>query len=149
MPANDTVFSATVTTAADGTSELSPICTDPDGDGNPDSDGDGLCDTWETTGIDADDDGTIDLTLPNASTTHKDLYVELDTMADGTGHSKPADGAIQDVIDAFAASPVLNASGGNGIALHANTSFDEEIPEPRSRSPARGRARSTATGRAR
>ena len=97
VPANDTFFSATITTAADGTSELSPICTDPDGDGNPDSDGDGLCDTWETTGIDADDNGTIDLTLPNASPTHKDLYVELDTMADGAGHSKPADGAIQDV----------------------------------------------------
>jgi hypothetical protein len=129
VPANDTFFSATITTAADGTSELSPICTDPDGDGNPDSDGDGLCDTWETTGIDADDNGTIDLTLPNASPAHKDLYVELDTMADGTGHSKPADGAIQDVIDAFAAAPVLNASGGNGIALHANTTFDEEIPE--------------------
>ena len=67
VPANDTFFSATVTTAADGTSELSPICTDPDGDGNPDSDGDGLCDTWETTGIDADDDGKVDLTLPGAS----------------------------------------------------------------------------------
>ncbi len=126
VPANDTFFSATVSTAADGTSELSPICTDPDGDGNPDSDGDGLCDTWETTGIDSDGDGTVDLTLPNASPTHKDLYVEMDSMS---GASHPADGAIQDVIDAFARAPVTNASGGSGVALHANTTFDDAIPE--------------------
>jgi probable HAF family extracellular repeat protein len=129
IPAADRFFSATVSTAADGTSELSPVCTDPDGDGNPDSDGDGLCDTWETTGIDADDNGTIDLTLPGASPKHKDIFLEMDTMQNGRGSDAPSDGAIQDVVDAFAAAPVQNGEGGTGVALHANATFNDTIPE--------------------
>ncbi len=129
IPAADKFFSATVSTAADGTSELSPVCTDPDGDGNPDSDGDGLCDTWETTGIDADGDGTIDLTLPGASPTHKDIFLEMDAMTNNHGTDTPADGAIGDVVAAFAAAPVNNATGGTGVALHVNTTFDDAIPE--------------------
>jgi hypothetical protein len=66
---------------------------DTDNNGNPDNDGDGLCDNWETDGIDVDDDGIIDLALydenqdgiieaeERADLNHKDLYVEIDWMA--------------------------------------------------------------------
>lgn len=40
-----------------------PMCSDTDGNGNKDNDGDGLCDNWETAGIDANSDGTVDLQL--------------------------------------------------------------------------------------
>jgi CSLREA domain-containing protein len=132
LPAADAFFSATVTTPGDGTSELSPLCGDPDGDGNPDSDGDGLCDDWEAKGIDADDDGTIDLALPGASPAHKDLYLEVDAMADGAGHSAPSQGAIDDVVAAFADAPVANPAGGTGIALHVNpggSAVGDTVPE--------------------
>jgi uncharacterized membrane protein len=137
LPAADTFFSATVTTFDDGTSELSPICGDPDGDHNPDSDGDGLCDDWELGGIDSDDDGTVDLALANpifgASPTHKDLYLEVDAMANGAGVNAPQQASIDAVVSAFAYAPVDNATGGTGIALHVNpgrpTVDDAAIPE--------------------
>lgn len=44
----------------------------------PDTDGDGLWDDWETTGIDTDGDGLIDLTLPGADPNTKDVYLEID-----------------------------------------------------------------------
>ncbi|TCO46329.1 hypothetical protein EV646_107354 [Kribbella antiqua] len=45
-----------------------------------DTDGDSLPDTWETSGYDANGDGTIDVNLPamGANPTKKDLFVELD-----------------------------------------------------------------------
>ena len=47
----------------------------------PDSDADGLLDSWETIGFDADGNGTIDVNLPamGANPQHKDLFLELDT----------------------------------------------------------------------
>jgi hypothetical protein len=136
LPAADTFFSATLTDRKDGTSELSPICGDPDGDGNPDSDGDGLCDDWELHGIDADDDGTVDLPLNdaiyNASPTHKDLYLELDAMNDGVAVEAPQQAAVDDVVKAFADAPIDNASGGTGISLHVNPgrpTVDDRVPE--------------------
>jgi CSLREA domain-containing protein len=136
VPAADTFFSATVT-GADGTSELSPICGDPDGDGKPDSDGDGICDDWELHGIDADDDGTIDLPLNDATYRadpgHKDVYLEVDAMQDNSQNIyAPQQGAIDLVVDAFAKAPVDNASGGTGVALHVNPGLgtvDDHVPE--------------------
>ncbi|MCW2995385.1 MAG: conserved repeat domain, partial [Conexibacter sp.] len=138
VPAADHFFSATVTSPVDGSSELSPVCGDPDGDGNPDSDGDGLCDDWELHGIDADDDGTVDLPLQDAtygaSPTHKDLYLEADAMAStGRAHA-PSQGAIDDVVAAFAKAPITNATGGDGVALHVNpggSTVGDTIPEDR------------------
>jgi CSLREA domain-containing protein len=137
LPASYDFFSATVTDETDGTSELSPICGDPDGDGNPDSDGDGICDDWELHGIDADDDGTIDLPLQDAvygaSPTHKDLYLEIDSMAPhGTTPEAPTAAAIDPVVAAFAAAPIANATGGTGISLHVNPGLatsDDVVPE--------------------
>jgi uncharacterized repeat protein (TIGR01451 family) len=129
------------TVAPDGsTSEFSAVCGDPDGDGLTDSDGDGLCDDWEIDGIDYDADGTYDLLLPNppydADPHKKDLYIEVDwmdcsltTCLDGDVPHQPDAAGLQDVVNAFAASPV---DGGKGVALHligSNGLFDEPLPE--------------------
>ncbi|HYR29408.1 MAG TPA: Ig-like domain-containing protein, partial [Thermoanaerobaculia bacterium] len=104
-----------------------------------DKDGDGLLDTWETSGIDFDGDGTVDLTLPGATADHKDIFVELDYMAlTGTGNhthhpQRTPSGAvlavdpIQSVTNAFAAAPVSNPDGTTGIRLHIVVG--EEIAE--------------------
>ncbi|MEA2313010.1 MAG: trimeric autotransporter adhesin, partial [Solirubrobacteraceae bacterium] len=114
-------FSATATDENGNTSEFSAVCDDPDGDGSTDSDGDGLCDSWETTGIDFDGDGVVDLPLGSApysaDPARKDLFLEVDYM-DAFFHThKPEPGALTDVVAAFAAAPV---DGGKGIALHVS-----------------------------
>ena len=45
-----------------------------------DQDGDGLLDNWETAGLDADSNGTIDVNLPamGANPLRKDIFLELD-----------------------------------------------------------------------
>lgn len=86
-------------------------CSDTDGNGNTDNDGDSLCDNWETSGIDFDGDGNIDFTLPDANINRPDVYVEVDWM-----HlHQPRTDSINDVIASFAA---------KGIALHVQ--LDEE-----------------------
>ena len=63
-------ISATATSSTNNTSEFSMV----------DTDADGLADAWETRGIDFDEDGTVDLTLPGANPNRKDVYVEIDSM---------------------------------------------------------------------
>jgi hypothetical protein len=92
-----------------------------------DTDGDGLLDTWEKNGIDANNDGIIDFVLPQADPMHKNLYVEVDYMQfhrpiGGGG----AFGSIQDVRSAFSRSPVPNPDGTTGINLFVLV--DEQIP---------------------
>ncbi len=97
-----------------------------------DTDGDGLWDDWETTGIDSNGDGTIDFTLPGANPNHKDLFVEVDYMdcavaggdcAAGDTHShRPKTAAINAVVAAFANANVSNPDGVNGITLHVDVS---------------------------
>ena len=94
---------------------------------NADTDGDGLLDTWEKNGIDANNDGIIDFVLPQADPMHKNLYVEVDYMQfhrpiGGGG----AFGSIQDVRSAFSRSPVPNPDGTTGINLFVLV--DEQIP---------------------
>jgi hypothetical protein len=108
------------------------ICEDTDGNGKPDNDGDGLCDNWETTGIDINSDGVVDLQLydlnqdgiidtnEQADLNHKDLYVEVDWMA----QHKPLEAALNKVIQSFANAPVDNPDGTPGIRLHLQV--DEE-----------------------
>ena len=90
-----------------------PECLDSDGDDDSDDDDDALCDNWEETGLDWDRDGTVDLTLPGAQREHRDLYVELDHMADHF----PGPNAINDVVAAFANAPATPAANA-GITLH-------------------------------
>jgi uncharacterized repeat protein (TIGR01451 family) len=103
-------------------------CKDEVGDGILDHDGDGLCDTWEMQGgIDVDGDGIIDIPLPGANWQHKDMYVQVDWMdcsvpgsqPCATPHNeKPLDQSLADVVTAFAAAPVPNPDGTEGINLH-------------------------------
>lgn len=107
---------------------------DVDGDGNPDDDGDGLCDAWEVRGIDANDDGMIDLSI-HTKPDHKDLFVEIDYMVCASGnppcptvHShSPRPAALSAVVNAFAAAPVPNPDGTTGITLHLQV--DDAVPE--------------------
>lgn len=106
-----------------------------------DSDGDGLLDAWETTGIDVDGDGQDELNLAalGATPDHKDLFVEIDymTASGALAHTHDprrtpsntvlATSAIDRVETAFANSPVTNPDGQTGIRLHAFV--DEAITE--------------------
>jgi hypothetical protein len=79
-----------------------------------DTDGDGLPDSWETSGV-----PVLGLTtrylLPGADPNRKDLYLEVDAMA---GRA-PGNAALTDVRDAFANAPVSNPNGApDGVALH-------------------------------
>ena len=137
------------------TPSICPV--DPDGNGNPDNDGDGLCDEWELNGIDADDDGTVDLALHrapyNADPNRKDVFVEIDymdcTVGASTDACDPANAhpkypgnfvththrlnkpmyqrSLRLVREAFADAPVSNPDGTTGISLHLMV--DEAIPE--------------------
>jgi hypothetical protein len=109
-------------------------CQDTDANGNLDNDGDGLCDSWETAGIDTTGDGYPDAKLWDtdgdgvvssaeaADPNHKDLFLELDYMK---GH-KPNPNAVADVVAAFAKGDVTNPDGQPGIKLHVQV--DEELP---------------------
>jgi hypothetical protein len=90
----------------------------PDGD----ADGDGLLNSWEQSGVDANGDGQIDLILPGADPLHKDLYVEIDFMQFHT----PRQVALNHVIGNFSLAPISNPDGTNGINLH--TEVDEQVP---------------------
>lgn len=107
------LVSATVTdSGGDGsTSEFSPICRD--------TDGDALCDQWETTGIDYDGNGTIDLDLSRwgVEPTSKDILVEVDYMVHLTHTHRLDVNARWDVEDAFQNAPVSNPSGVDGVYL--------------------------------
>jgi uncharacterized repeat protein (TIGR01451 family) len=72
--------------------------------GFADSDGDGLLDDWETNGLDVDRDGIVDVDLKKfgAKPDHKDLFVELDWMA----NNAPTGAAIRTWKAAFAAAPI-------------------------------------------
>jgi hypothetical protein len=99
------------------------------GGSTTDTDGDGLLDCWETSGIDFDGDGTVDLQLydvngdgtiqpsEDADPNHKDIYLEIDWMA----LHQPNATAVQNVINAFANAPVSNPDGTTGIRLHVQT----------------------------
>jgi len=94
-----------------------------------DEDGDFVCDGWEVGGsIEINDLGAVALTNPFVFTcasgcdnTEPDIFVEYDWM---TGH-EPDPNALQDVIDAFAASSVgtihLHLERGEDMQLHRDT----------------------------
>jgi len=105
---------------------------------NMDADGDGLWDDWERFGVDTNGDGLIDLNLPSlgARWDHKDIFVEIDSMdcavsggdcAAGDTHThRPTAAAVNAVIQAFAAAPVGNPDGVDGITLHVDV--DQDMP---------------------
>jgi hypothetical protein len=103
-----------------------------------DTDRDGLPDLWETTGIDADGNGSVDLDLAalGAHPLRKDVFLEIDSMscalagtcaAGDPASFGPVDGVVSDVVAAFANAPVTNPDASTGIRFHVNVS--EVIPE--------------------
>lgn len=125
--------SATATDAAGNTSELSMV----------DTDADGLADTWETTGIDPNDDGKTHYLLPGSNPDHKDVYVEVDAMKGLAPISDASLGALlgnlqtgtdlDHVVAAFLKAPqalVQNPDGADGIDLHItvdDTNADDKL----------------------
>lgn len=94
-----------------------------------DSDQDGLLDHWETTGVDFNNDGTVDLPLHQspfgAKANRKDIFVELDWLRSLGNHDHfPGTLALDDVRVAFSKAPP------GRISLHsmANEPIDEAGP---------------------
>ncbi|MCE9594418.1 MAG: hypothetical protein K8S98_09500 [Planctomycetes bacterium] len=84
-----------------------------------DTDGDGLYDSWETTGLDFDGNGVIDLDLAalGAKPDHKDVFVEVDGMV----ARAPLPAVLDRVVLAFSLAPnalVNNPDGQDGVTLH-------------------------------
>jgi hypothetical protein len=82
-----------------------------------DSDGDGLLDSWETHGYDANDDGVIDVDLPalGADPYRRDVFVQLDIM-DNVQH-RPGTDVFDGARAMFAAAPIINPFTTSGINL--------------------------------
>lgn len=151
LPSNATLLAAGLSAPAVGQSGAVPLAACFDANGKvKDSDGDGLPDCWETSGIDFDGDGTVDLTLcvqgdtngdgvPDATEcadpNHKDLFVEIDYMQ----NHKPdplalsqtqsvASVGVKSVREAFGAAPVTNNNppdATTGIRTHFQV--DEQV----------------------
>lgn len=94
-----------------------------------DTDGDGLLDTWEVNGLDANGDGVVDLNLAamGASPRHKDVFIEVDTMQD-VARLRPT--SLKLVTEAFRLAPVANPDGLNGITMHIDNGA-ASIMDPR------------------
>jgi peptidoglycan hydrolase-like protein with peptidoglycan-binding domain len=89
-----------------------------------DTDNDDLLDVWETTGMDLDNNGVVELDLKKlgADPNHKDIFVEVDFMQ----LHRPFNQSLDNVTSSFANAPVTNPDGTNGIRLHIEV--DEELP---------------------
>lgn len=101
-----------------------------------DSDQDGLLDHWETTGIDMDQDGVIDLDLPSmgANPNKRDIFMEIDWLADQSNASfEPLPGVISaapgqtvsPLVDMFNKAPSL---AGNLYGLRSDGGTPATIP---------------------
>lgn len=91
--------------------------------GSGDTDGDALNDAWEAYGYDYDNDGSIDVNLPElgANPFHKDIFVEVDWMGAASGEKshKPYSSVITRAKDTFSKAPfITNPDGKPGINLH-------------------------------
>lgn len=89
---------------------------------NGDDDGDGLLNSWEINGYDANGDGVIDVNLPalGANYQRKDVFIEIDWMQGAGCNQKPSTEAISRIITSFAQAPLTNPDGSTGITLHVD-----------------------------
>lgn len=83
---------------------------------NPDIDGDGIPNTWEMKGYDADGDGKIDVNYPGmgANPLKKDIFVEMDYMPDLLASEEELDR----ITEIYAKLPIRNPNGTTGINIH-------------------------------
>ena len=83
---------------------------------NPDIDGDGIPNTWEMKGYDADGDGKIDVDYPamGANPLKKDLFVEMDYMPDLLA----SEDELDRITEIYAKLPIRNPNGTTGINIH-------------------------------
>ena len=83
---------------------------------SPDTDGDGLSDSVETNGYDADGDGRpeVDYKKMGANPYHKDVFVEMDYMPGELASEEELDRIVQ----SFADLNVTNPDGRAGVNLH-------------------------------
>ena len=116
-----------------------------DAEGCPDTDGDGLCDDWETGGMMVNGK-FIDLPSMGAHPDHMDIFVQEDSMQQDAvwrtfpvppppglkpfqiltpGHSHRTGVEAEEVmVHAFANSPIMNPDNKTGIDLHADCGWD-------------------------
>ena len=93
------------------------------GDINKDTDGDGLLDSWETSGYDHDGDGKVDVPIHKrgADPKRKDIFIAYAWMqaseSEAVSH-KPSKAVLNAVTKAFKKAPVSNPDGSKGITLH-------------------------------
>jgi hypothetical protein len=93
------------------------------GDVNKDTDGDGLLDSWETSGYDHDGDGTVDVPIHKrgADPKRKDIFIAYAWMeaspSEAASH-QPSKAVLKAVMKAFKSAPVTNPDGSTGISLH-------------------------------
>jgi hypothetical protein len=101
-----------------------------------DGDFDGLCDDWETSGIDYDRDGLLDLNLSTLGATplRKNLFVEYDWMEAGNHDHKPQPLALQDVERAFLAGDDVVVHFAEGEAI-ADVQYLQFTNNPNSNTP--------------
>ncbi len=91
-----------------------------------DDDGDSLPNDWEINGYDANGDSIIDINLPalGADYRHKDIFVEMDYMANNCGGTHtpyglaPNGTVISAIETVFDNAPVSNPDGTTGINIH-------------------------------
>ncbi len=85
----------------------------------PDSDGDGIPDLWESNGVTLNGQ-FIDLPQMGADPNKPDIFLQIDWMQDATHNQSLSNGAIQQVVNAFANSPYASPTGSRGINLHVD-----------------------------
>ncbi len=87
--------------------------------GQSDTDGDGLLDSWEGNGY-----LTQNLPAAGANPFHKDIFLEVDWMADAAGEfsHKPNATVVAGMVASFAGGDVVNPDRKPGVALHVDVS---------------------------
>lgn len=96
-----------------------------------DTDGDGLLDTWESSGFTDMDGSFVNLPAMGANPNVKDIFIEIDWMVAGTHSHKPKQAALDKIIAAFQAAPggpiVMHIDTGQGGAFTGGNAIPEQV----------------------
>lgn len=84
-----------------------------------DADGDGIPDGWEQNGVTLNGQ-FIDLPAMGADPNRPDIFIQIDWMQNATRNQALSNGAIQQVVNAFANAPYVSPTGSTGINLHVD-----------------------------